>query len=143
MEIKDTLKALMEKRLIRGKPITCNALAVATKIPQVTMWNILNGVSKDPRTRLLQKLADYFGVTVEYLRTGGTIGAPPVVAAPQPGRDNGDEVKHLSYVSMDELEMLTAYRSSNEIGRRAIYAALKAIADESPAKQGNIRGIKR
>ncbi len=40
----------------------------ATGVPQPTIHRILTGESSDPRTKTLQPLADYFGVTVAELR---------------------------------------------------------------------------
>lgn len=45
-----------------------NALQEATKVPQPTIHRILTGESRDPKTKTLQPLADYFGVTVADLR---------------------------------------------------------------------------
>jgi len=45
------------------------ALAAATGLQQPTIHRILKGESDDPRTATVQPLADYFGVTVEFLRT--------------------------------------------------------------------------
>ncbi len=45
------------------------ALAAATGVPQPTIHRILTGESKDPRSATVQPLADYFNVTVEFLRT--------------------------------------------------------------------------
>lgn len=44
------------------------ALSGQTGVPQSTIWRILNGESEDPRTSTLQKLADFFGVTVQDMR---------------------------------------------------------------------------
>lgn len=63
MAIKDVLKALME-----GKSINQNELADRTKVPQPTIFRILNGDSKDPRHSTVKPLADFFGVTVAQLR---------------------------------------------------------------------------
>lgn len=45
------------------------ALAKATGVPQPTIHRILKGESDDPRTATVRPLADYFGVSVEFLRT--------------------------------------------------------------------------
>lgn len=45
------------------------ALAAATGVTQPTLHRILTGESKDPRTANLEKLANYFDVSVEYLRS--------------------------------------------------------------------------
>lgn len=54
------------------------ALARATGVPQPTIYRILKGESDDPRTSTIQPLADYFGMTVEFLRTGDAEGCDTV-----------------------------------------------------------------
>jgi phage repressor protein C with HTH and peptisase S24 domain len=55
--------------LIAKRGINPTALAKATGVQQPTIHRILKGESDDPRTATVQPLADYFGVTVEFLRT--------------------------------------------------------------------------
>lgn len=52
-------------RLCNGKEISPNALAVALKIPSGSITNWKNGMV--PRQATLLRIADYFGVTVDYL----------------------------------------------------------------------------
>jgi transcriptional regulator with XRE-family HTH domain len=63
MELKDILRALMETRAV-GQ----NELADITKVPQPTIFRILKGESKDPRSGTLRPLADYFGLSVAQMR---------------------------------------------------------------------------
>lgn len=48
--------------------ITENELARQTGVPQPTINRILSGESRDPRTGTLEKLAEFFNVTVTQLR---------------------------------------------------------------------------
>ena len=56
--------------LIEMYRINPTVLAKATGVQQPTIHRILTGESGDPRTATLQPLADYFSVSVEYLRSG-------------------------------------------------------------------------
>ena len=55
--------------LIAKRGINPIALAKATGVQQPTIHRILKGESDDPRTATVQPLADYFGVSVEFMRT--------------------------------------------------------------------------
>lgn len=61
--------ATKPRLLNRQHGINPTVLAKATGVQQPTIHRILKGESDDPRTATLQPLADYFGVTVEFLRT--------------------------------------------------------------------------
>jgi len=63
MSLKDNLKRLMD-----GAGVSQNGLADATKVPQPTIFRILQGESRDPRNSTLKPIADYFGITVAQLR---------------------------------------------------------------------------
>ncbi|WP_070281930.1 helix-turn-helix transcriptional regulator [Janthinobacterium sp. MP5059B] len=60
--VRNNLKWLM------GEKISPYALASETGVPQPTIFRILTGESDDPRTKTLQPLAKYFGVSVADLR---------------------------------------------------------------------------
>jgi len=142
MSIKDNLKRLMRKKLVRGQPITPNALATATAIPQSTLWRLLSGEVSDIKGKNLDKLAEFFEVTAESLRSGV---AKSISVPPPPVHAHGSQPQHLDYVTLEELEMLTAYRSSNSVGRHAIFAAVIGIGSGSPAepvKKPNVRNIR-
>ncbi len=55
--------------LIAKQGINPTALAKATGVRQPTIHRILKGESDDPHTATVQPLADYFGVSVEFMRT--------------------------------------------------------------------------
>lgn len=73
--IAQTLRHLMD-RYDEGKGISENALSRATYdmfgeedgVPQPTIHRILSGSSKDPKSRTILRLAEFFGVTDSQLR---------------------------------------------------------------------------
>lgn len=149
MRTHEILHTLMTKYPVRGKPITPNRLASETSIPRSTIHRILSGEVTDIRTRNLEKLAKFFGVSVEELRGDTPLRDLSKVdrprANPGPGDDaySSGEPRHLIHVSMQELEMLTCFRSSNSTGRTAIAATVKAISETSPAAAGKVVPIHR
>lgn len=54
--------------LLSSRNTNPNSLAEATGVPQPTIHRILTGESADPRTKTLEPIARYFGVTVSELR---------------------------------------------------------------------------
>lgn len=71
-KVANNLRALMTARAISE-----NRLATETGVPQPTIHRVTAGKAKDPRDGTLRPLADYFGVTVEQLRTSDNIGSSP------------------------------------------------------------------
>lgn len=62
MELSERIFNLMEKRkLSRYK------LAKLAKVPYTTLIKILDGTTKNPQIETLSEIADYFGVSVDYL----------------------------------------------------------------------------
>lgn len=59
---------LMERRGTNSNALAQELARLGAPVPQPTIFRILSGESKDPRTASLQPLADYFGVTVSDLR---------------------------------------------------------------------------
>lgn len=57
------------RALIARKNISENRLAMETGVPQPTIHRVISGKSSDPRDGTLRPLADFFGVTVEQMRT--------------------------------------------------------------------------
>jgi phage repressor protein C with HTH and peptisase S24 domain len=57
------------RRLMADAGISENHLSRETGVPQPTIHRIVAGASADPRDGTLRPLAEYFGVTVEQLRT--------------------------------------------------------------------------
>lgn len=89
--ISKNLRQLMD---LRG--LSENRLATETGVPQPTIHRVLSGRVADPRDGTLRPLADYFGVTVEQMRTGlpashaGTPGTIPAYAVK--AFEHGDEL---------------------------------------------------
>jgi transcriptional regulator with XRE-family HTH domain len=130
MTLAQVLKKLMETKMVRGKPISANELSRETGVPQSTITRILNEDVLEPRKEQLQPLADFFGVSLAELRgeqQAKLIGAMPTK------REAGGESYFLGYVSELEMKLLQARRSANEVGKKAIDAAVLAIAKQSPA----------
>jgi phage repressor protein C with HTH and peptisase S24 domain len=113
MELKDILRVLMETRGV-GQ----NELADITKVPQPTIFRILKGESKDPRSGTLRPLADYFAVTIAQLRgddplpedlaqlTGVSFVQPKIPAGSSVRvYDNPDELDPESYVWIDRYDI--------------------------------------
>lgn len=138
------LQELMSKKIgANGRPVTANQVSKGAKVPQSTMSRILNDGVEDVRTKNLEKLAHYFGVTVAHLRghdnsspmiQGSVPNGQPQAAVTENLNDLGG-ARQLVYVTMPEIELLTAYRSSNEIGRKAIVAAVTALATQEPSER--------
>jgi len=61
--LRDTLKRLMR---LHGK-LNLSELARETQIPQPTLHHIVSGSTKNPRRMQLEKLADYFSVSIKEL----------------------------------------------------------------------------
>lgn len=62
--LSENLAVLMDKQ-----GLNATKLAQETGVPQPTIHRILKGVSKDPRTDTVKPLADYFGVSIDALRS--------------------------------------------------------------------------
>lgn len=62
MSIKNELQARMERAGLNP-----HSLATKTKVPQATIWRILNGESKEPKESTVTKLARFFGITNDEL----------------------------------------------------------------------------
>jgi phage repressor protein C with HTH and peptisase S24 domain len=68
MSTSPTLVAKNLEWLMADRKTNPYDLQRATGVPQPTIHRILTGESSDPRTKTLEPLADYFGVTVAELR---------------------------------------------------------------------------
>jgi SOS-response transcriptional repressor LexA len=75
--VKKNLEWLIEKR--RTNP---HELQRVTGVPQPTIHRILTGESTDPRTKTLQPLADFFGISVSDLRDRELSAAPGAAVPP-------------------------------------------------------------
>jgi len=116
-QLTDNINYLMQKRGIENP----TQLAAAVQMTQPTIYRILTGESADPRTATLQPIADYFGITVEGLRSldleGSEIllnrtveqGPPPDLEAQLLGERISDK-----YVMIPRLNLLVAAGNGKE-----------------------------
>lgn len=122
--VKQNLKWLMSDK------ISPTALAEITKVPQPTIFRILQGDSADPRTSTIRPLAEYFGVSVSDLRDRDlTQGERPQVqhqVALKVGGGSADPLNEAAE-TLEELQLLLTYRSANAKGRAAIDGFLKSL----------------
>lgn len=79
---------LMERRGINANALAGELGRLGAPLPQPTIFRILTGESKDPRTASLQPLADFFGVTVAALRDHD------FKVSGMPGETNATVLKH-------------------------------------------------
>lgn len=66
--VASNLAWLMERKGTNANALAVELARLGAPVPQPTIFRILTGESKDPRTASLQPLADYFEVTVSALR---------------------------------------------------------------------------
>lgn len=139
--LRDSIRSLMRTRIVDGKPLTTNKLSRLSGVPQSTLSRILSGADVDVRLNNLEKLADYFGVAISDLRGG--IGAQPLSLAAGrladvAAKNSGAGERHLTYVTLQEMELLMTYRSSNPIGRRSIFATAAVLSKQEPLAAPNV-----
>lgn len=89
------------QRLLIEKGITAYRVAKETGIPQSTFTCWKNGVYS-PKDEKMKKIADYLGVSVEYLRTGQD-------QKEKSDTDPGDELKNLDSTSKSKLIVLARH----------------------------------
>jgi transcriptional regulator with XRE-family HTH domain len=108
--------------LLTESGISENDLAEQTGVPQPTINRILRGLSRDPRDGTLRPLAEFFGVTVEELRTSN------IRATRDPSRKD----QRPSDLVTNQLE--------NDIDalRYALIGLVAVMADERPAEGGRV-----
>lgn len=112
--------------------ISPTALAEITKVPQPTIFRILNGDSADPRTSTVRPLAEYFGVSVSDIRDRDlTQGERPPAPVAVESKSGGGLAGLLDYKIKGEAELrlIAVYRlacKSNSIARAAIEDGVEA-----------------
>lgn len=62
------------EKLMRERSITRLQLSKDTEIPYTTLTQIINGRTKNPQVKALEKIADYFNVSLDYIM-GNSINA--------------------------------------------------------------------
>jgi len=94
MGFKDRLKELRSK-----KGITQEVLASALDIPESTVRRYESSDDNTPRRERLEKIADYFGVSVDYLLGRTEDPTPPAKKDKQP-----DELTTIMFHKWDQLD---------------------------------------
>ena len=87
------------EQLLQKNGVTSYKVAKEAGVTQTALNNWKSGRST-PTTKTLQKIADYFGVTIDYLMTGKDVSAPQELTP----KDNRDIAKDLDSI----MENLTA-----------------------------------
>ena len=87
------------EQLLQKNGVTSYKVAKEAGVTQTALSNLKSGRST-PTTKTLQKIADYFGVTIDYLMTGKDISASQELTL----KDNRDIAKDLDNI----MEKLTA-----------------------------------
>ena len=77
--------------------MTAYKVSKATGVTQTSLSNWKSG-RNTPSTKTLQKIADYFGVTVDYLMTGQEDSSPKEKSSELTARDNRDIAKDLDSI---------------------------------------------
>lgn len=104
------------EKLLQERGVTAYKVAKETGIGTATLSNWKNG-KYTPKQDKMQKIADFFGVTVDYLMTGkDTIDAELSVSN---GNDNVDNL------SDDEKELVILYRKTGDIPKEEAEALKK------------------
>jgi transcriptional regulator with XRE-family HTH domain len=87
---------------MRQRGLTQNGLALAAGLHQDAVRNIFRGTSRIPRMETVKALADYLGVTVDYLlgrepadaaSPAQEVGAVPTIPSGRPGPEEWEEVR--------------------------------------------------
>lgn len=116
--------------LIAKHGINPTVLAKATGVQQPTIHRILKGESDDPRTATVQPLADYFGVTVEFLRTGDIEGSD--IVGERTVKDANVVALHPEETTPSDSIQVKEYRVSFSAGN-GHQATYDAIEEAEPA----------
>lgn len=98
------------KEIRKARKLTQNQVANLLDIPVRTYQNYERGVN-DPDTDIICKLADYYGVTTDYL-----IGYSTIAVADTE-----------SYLSPDEERLLSAYRTLDGELKESVLTIVEAI----------------
>lgn len=113
------LRQLMSVNLLSENELSRNC-----GVPQPTIHRILAKRVKDPRDRTLRPLANYFGISVEQLRT--TLPAEPQLG--EPGADYNDEPAR--HPMIDEVEL---HATPGETATAPAFVATSQRQSFSPA----------
>lgn len=155
--LQQVLRALMNKEMVGGRPMSANELASRSGVPQSTISRILTGTSKDVRENVLERLSNYFRITIGQLRgdeplnlspfemvrgSGKSAGRMLVDGTQKSGGELAAPTKDmLTYVDPIEADLLTAYREANTLGKQAIAATAAALSAQH--KDPGVKGLPR
>lgn len=118
-----------------------SALSRASGVPQPTINRILKGTAIEPESATLRKLASACRVSFSWLSgADNEKGSTQNHSVAEDRHVYGARQNiHLTYATDDELEILTRYRESTEMGKKLIQTA--AEASEKDARR--IKSIKK
>lgn len=85
------------EQLLQKYNMTAYKVSKATGVTQTSLSNWKSG-RNTPSAKTLQKIADYFGVTVDYLMTGQEDTSPKEKSSDLTARDNRDIAKDLDSI---------------------------------------------
>ena len=102
------------KMLREAAGLSVAELARRIGIRQPSLWQLEEGVSKNPRASTLLRLADALNASPEWLASGR--GAP----------------YRITVVAPNESELVSIFRSLSPPSQRALLAAAKAMLEASP-----------
>jgi transcriptional regulator with XRE-family HTH domain len=150
MKKASTLLVGKNLKWLMGDKISPYALSSVTGVPQPTIFRILTGESDDPRTKTLQPLAAYFGVTVADLRDRDleAFQADHIAPAALDTTQNGltlDARQHewlslLAYLGSDDIAEFTALiRDRQERNARLVEELELHLNPRSRGQQVQIR----
>lgn len=105
------------EKLLKEKGIRASDVSKATGIPGSTFSDWKSGRSK-PKQEKLQKIADYFGVSVDYLMTGENSSNIKVV----------DENENIVVLDDEALELIDSLRKNPEM--RMLFSVSKKATKE-------------
>lgn len=130
MDIGTRLDQAMEKAHFK----TQAALADASGVPQPTIARILKGGGKrGPETTTIQKLAAACGVTFNWLMEGANKPIETTSMPAKPAAQKNEPTVSLSYITDEELELLTQYRQSTTKSQQLLRNFAER-ADKDPKK---------
>lgn len=98
------------KKLREEKEMNMKEVARALSLPYMTYVNWEKG-EREPNSDMLIKLADFFGVSIDYMI----------------GRSEERAVKHLTAATGEEDELLRLFRRMSNDGKAALLATARAI----------------
>lgn len=105
------------KEIRNSRKLTQQQVADLLSIPLRTYQNYERGIN-EPDTAILCKMADYYGVSVDYLVGYSNVSAQfPLTDMPD-----------------DEIELLDTYRQMSDTDKNVIMRVAKALAHVSTAK---------